>query len=159
MRTTSRRCDCDACAECSGITQPPTPPPSSVHMEHPMAPGLSSTAACRLNCPGGHGLSPHTVAHVMQCDWCRRTVFPGNVAVGCRICNCDACMECVTAELARNCSSRLTCPQRHGMVLTRTSTPGYVCDFCGAHIGVGVPIFSCRLVGGRGFSDLSHLCI
>ena len=136
VRSKSRRCDCDACTKCSGLevpSPPPPPPPAKI------SPGS-------LNCGGGHGLALFSATAQIQCDWCRRDVDAGNVAAGCRACNCDACMECIAVDLASNSSGLLTCPGRHGLALTQTSVPGYVCDFCGGGVATGVSIFSCRSV-------------
>ena len=132
VRSKLRRCNCDACTKCSGLVVPSSHPAK-------ISPGS-------LNCGGGHGLALFSVTTRTQCDWCRRDVDAGNVAAGCTACSCDACTECVAVNLASNSSSLLTCPGRHGLALTRTSVPGYVCDFCGGDVATGVSIFSCRSV-------------
>ena len=132
MRSKSRRCDCDACAKCSGLVVP--------------SPPVAKNSPGSLNCGGGHGLALFCVTAQTQCDWCKRDIDKGNVASGCRVCNCDACTECIAMDLASNSSSLLTCPRRHGLALTQTSVPGYVCDFCGGGVATGVSIFSCRSV-------------
>ena len=143
----SRRCNCDACPSCSGLSQsrPSAPPSSFEGSTRRTAPSLQSAVVANdLKCQCSHGLQPFVTRAETPCTWCRTLIPPGNPAVGCWACGMYSCMECVAVSLETRCASVLNCRGRHGLAKTQIMTGGYACDFCRTVLAGGTTIYICR---------------
>ncbi|CAM9535502.1 unnamed protein product [Scytosiphon promiscuus] len=154
-----RRCDCDACASCSGLSSPapnrPSPPaPAPARAAPPpVPPRRPSAAAILFDCRLQHGLTLAAKPRGLpvSCDWCSAPVPAGAPAVGCRVCDMDGCMNCAAVSLTSSPDGNacgLTCPGRHGLMLMQATAGGaltFRCFFCQGNVGAGAMLFSCRI--------------
>lgn len=53
-----------------------------------------------FNCAGLHGLKEFKVPGEIGCEWCEQVIPMGSRALGCRLCDCDACLDCAALHMS-----------------------------------------------------------
>lgn len=101
------------------------------------------------NCLGSHGLKKFkSPVNTHICDKCSRTFPPGHILYGCRICDCDLCVDCYD----NIDKSETKCNSGHPLFHTsnRAETDqlysqGWICSKCLTAVYPNVKSYHCRL--------------